>query len=335
MKMKRWHKVSAVIIGVALVLVISGLVGVSGCGEDEQADKAGAYSTTVTNVWSDVDEAFDAEEAGIAMDEMAATAPEAEYRDVGAGNSGSSLEQLEQDAGQKIMKDAILDLEVEKGSFQKQFDKAQQLAGLYGGYVLSSNSTATGDEDVIKSGSVTIRVPADSFDKMMAEAKKLGVVKYENTSTTDVTEEYTDLASQITIAEANVNAILTLYSKAKTIEEILQVQQQLMYAQQQLEQLKGRMQYLESHTTYSTLTMNIYEPGTEVTPPEEEWGFVQALKDAAHNVVDAFSAVAKGLGWIIPVLVIVGILIGIIYVTVKVAGRKKSRKAGDEEGKSS
>ncbi len=273
------------------------------------------------------------EEAGIASDEMAATAPDAEYRDVGTQTGGASLKALEQDAGQKIMKEAILDIEVDKGSFQSRFDKAQQLAGLYGGYVLSSNSTASGDEDVLKSGTVSIRVPADSFDKMMAEAKKLGDVKYENTSTTDVTEEYTDLSAQITIAQTNVNAILALYAKAKTIDEILQVQQQLMYAQQQLEQLKGRMQYLEAHTTYSTLTMNIYEAGTEVVTPTGEWGFVQALKDAVHNLVDAFSAVARGLGWILPILVVVGVLAGIIYATVKATGRRnrQSKKEGEDK----
>ncbi len=84
------------------------------------------------------------------------------------------------------------------------------------------------------------------------------------------------------------NAILALLGKAKTISEILQVQQTLAYAQQELEQLKGRMQYLEGHTSFSTLTMNIYEAGARVEEPGE-WGFVQALKDALHNVVDAFS----------------------------------------------
>jgi len=330
MKIKRWQKIWAIVVGVVLILVVAGLVGMSGCGDETEA----GYSATT--MWYGGDDGVTySEEAGIAMDEMAATAPDADYRDIGTGNGGASLKELEQAAGQKIMKEAILDLEVEQGTFQAQFDKAQQLAGLYGGYVLSSNSSASGDENVIKSGTVSIRVPAESFDKMMLEAKKLGAVKYENTNTDDVTEQYTDLVAQVKIAETNVNAILTLYSKAKTIEEILQVQQQLMYAQQQLEQLKGRLQYLEAHTTYSTLTMNIWEKGTEVAPPPEEWGFVTALKDAVHNLVDAFSAVARGLGWIIPILVIVGVLAGIVYVTVKAATRKKDRGPGSGEGTAS
>ena len=94
-------------------------------------------------------------------------------------------------------------------------------------------------------------------------------------------------------------------AKAKTIEEILSVQQTLTYAQQELEQLKGQLQYLESNTSYSTLTMNLYETGGKPATPGK-WGFVQALKDAMHNVVDAFSAVVRGLGWLIPVVVHAG-----------------------------
>jgi len=65
-----------------------------------------------------------------------------------------------------------------------------------------------------------------------------------------------------------------------------------------LEQLKGQMRYLEEHTAYSTLTITLYEAGAATTPPDE-WGFVKALKDAVHNLVNAFSAVVRGLGWII------------------------------------
>ena len=83
-----------------------------------------------------------------------------------------------------------------EGDFQAKFQKAQQLAGLFGGYVLGSNASASGEEDQVKSGTVTIRVPVESFDKMMVEARKLdldGEPAYENISTQDVTAEYVDL----------------------------------------------------------------------------------------------------------------------------------------------
>ena len=261
-------------------------------------------------------------------------APEANVRDQVKQAEGSALTSQQVQAGQKIMKAAIIDLEVEKGQFQAQYDKAQQLAGLYGGYVLSSDLSASGEKDVIESGTLTIRVPAASFDKMMAEARKLGDPKYENTSTQDVTAEYVDLKARVTNQQAYVNSMLALLARAKTIDEILQVQQTLSYAQQELEQLKGQLQYLENNTTYSTLTMNIYESGARPSG-DREWGFVQSLKDALHNVVDAFSAVTRGLGWILPVAILLGIVAGIAYLIVKSVTRKNRQRRQDEVEKTS
>jgi hypothetical protein len=327
MKLTRRHKAWGIVCAVALVLVVAGLLGASGCGQKDQANN------TATTMWFPGAETSGVADGGAAVDEAAA-APEANARDQAKTSVGASLATLEAGAGQKVMKEAVLDLEVEKGKFQSQFDRAQQLAGLYGGYVLSSNSAASGEEDVIESGTVAIRVPAGSFDKMMAEARKLGEVKYENTQTQDVTEEYTDLQARITNQQAYVNSVLALLTKAKTIDEILQVQQTLTYAQQELEQLKGRMQYLEGHTSFSTLTMNIRETGAEVTT-EGEWGFGQALKDALHNVVDAFSAVVRGLGWLIPIVIILGIVAGIAYLIVRSVMRRKSQRPQDGGDKAS
>jgi hypothetical protein len=327
MKLARTRKRWMIVCAGALVLGLAGIVGISGCGGDKQA--------TATTNWFPGAEMSGVANAGAGADESVSMAPAADARQSGGQASvGVSLTSQEAQAGQKIMKNAILDLEVGKGEFQAKFEKAQQLAGLYGGYVLSSDSSASGDKDVIESGTVTIRVPAASFDKMMAEARKLGEVKYENTNTQDVTSEYVDIKARVTNQQAYVNTMLALLGRAKTIEEILAVQQTLTYAQQELEQLKGQLQYLESNTSYSTLTMNIYETGARPAAPGE-WGFVQALKDALHNIVSAFNAVVRGLGWLVPILIILAIVGVIVYAIVKAATKKTRQRPREGEDKTS
>ncbi len=330
MKLTRARKAGVIVCGVILVLVLAGVIGASGCGEETEAADQADYTNTT---WFPGASADGGGAAGIAVDESASYAPEADYRDQAQTAKGSSTAALEAGADQKVIVEAILDLEVEKGKFQAQFDKAQQLAGLFGGYVLNSNSYASGEEDTIKSGTVAISVPAGSFDRIMTEAKKLGEVKNENRNTQNVTTEFVDLKARIANQQAYVNSIMALLAKAKTIEEILQVQQTLSYAQQELEQLKGRMQYLEGHTSFSTLTMNIYETGATIAEPGE-WGFVQALKDALHNMVKAFNAVVRGLGWIVPIVIILAVLTGIVYAIVK-AARRNGRRSQDGGDKSS
>lgn len=333
MKMTKRRKIWTIVCAAVLVLGLGGLIGISGCGDGvELAD------TYTTSTWLPGAVGGDGTEYGAAREESASLAPEAvSYDKAQTAGAGVSLNSQAVQAGQKIMKTAYLDLEVAEGDFQTKFQKAQQLAGMFGGYVLGSNASAGGEEDQVEGGTVTIRVPVESFDKMMVEARKLdldGKPTNESINTQDVTAEFVDLKARVTNQQAYVNSMLALLAKAKTIEEILSVQQTLTYAQQELEQLKGQMQYLESNTSYSTLTMNLYETGGKPATPGK-WGFVQALKDAMHNVVDAFSAVVRGLGWLIPVIVLLAIVGAIIYAIVRSATKKKRQQTKDEVEKTS
>ncbi len=328
MKSKRAYKVGGIILAVVLVLVLAGLIGTSGCGEETQV---GLYPETAGDLGEGTDSA---KEPGVALDESVA-APQTGQSEAARDTGSGSLPSLYTGVEQKVIKDAVMEIEVGQGEFQTAFNQAQLLADRYGGYVLSSNAYASDDEDSIKSGQVVISVPAESFELAKSDAGKLGTVKGQNQSSQNVTEEYVDLQARIKNQQAYVDSIQALLAKAKTIDEILQVQQTLTYAQEQLEQLKGRFQYLEAHTSYSTLAMNIYEVGSEGVTPAGEWGFVQALKDAAHNLVDAFSAVVRGLGWLLPVLLILAVVGGIVYAIVRATSKRDGKSSKDEENKTS
>jgi hypothetical protein len=328
--MTKTRKIWAMVVVVVLLLGIAGIMGISGCGGSASSDQYTATTLAGGVVYGVADYS-----AGYSESE--ALAPAADTNKATQSGGGVSLTSQQTQAGQKIMKTAVLDLEVAKGDFQAKFQKAQQLAGLYGGYVLGSNASVSGDEEQVKSGTVAIRVPVESFDKMMVEARKLdvdGEPGYESIDTQDVTSDYVDLKARVTNQQAYVNTMLALLAKAKTIEEILTVQQTLTYAQQELEQLKGQLQYLESNTSYSTLTMNLYESGGRPATPGK-WGFVQALKDAMHNVVNAFSAVVRGLGWLIPVLILLAIVGAVVFAIVRSVTKKSRQRAKDEADKTS
>jgi hypothetical protein len=307
---KKWM-ISVVVV---LLLGLAGLVGAAGCGEEESPP------TTAAGVWRQ--EGEEAAGTAMAVAEDAVYAPEASAT-VGHGQAvGDTLGALEAVADRKIIARAQLDIEVEPGEFQNVFRKALLLADQYGGYILSSSSYASGEEGTIKSGTVVVRIPAgSSFDRALNEASDFGELKGRSVDSDDVTSEYVDIQSDIRHTQAVVDEILGLLAKAKTIDEILRIQQTLAPWQQQLEQLIGRLRYLDEHTSYSTLTLNIYEAGAEVTPPSE-WGFVEALKDALHHLVDAFSAIVRGLGWLIPILVIAGVVVYLIYLIFRAATRR-------------
>ena len=218
-------------------------------------------------------------------------------------------------------------MEVKSGGFHNAFAQALLIADRYGGYIVSSNSQAGGEDGALKSGTIAIRVPSSSFDNALADAAKIGETKNRQVQTQDVTEEYVDLQARIGNSKAHVQAILALLAKAKTVDEILQVQQVVTSAQQELEQLEGRQRYLDEHTSYSTLTMSIYEAGAIITPAGT-WGITEAFKDGLHNLVNAFNAIVRGLGVLVPILVVLLIIGYVVFRVWRGTGqRRREREA--------
>ena len=315
--LKGWFTAGVVILILALAAVIS--VGGCGGGNYTTTTTAGRTTSTVAAAMTTIPANNKAGGFSSATPSQEQSAPSA------AGSSGSPdvISTLERSLGQKVISDAQFEIQVASGKFQTAFDQALLLADRYGGYIVSSSSQATGEDASLKSGTIALRVPSASFSRALADASNLGTVKNRQISTQDVTQEYVDLQAQITNAQAQVKAFQNLMARAKTVDEILQVQQVLSNAQGQLEQLQGRSQFLNEHTSFSTLTMSIYEAGQEVKPAStSQWGVTKALKDALHNLVNAGNAIVRGLGVLIPILIVLAIIGYIVYRIVRGSTRR-------------
>jgi hypothetical protein len=90
------------------------------------------------------------------------------------------------------------------------------------------------------------------------------------------------------------------------------VQQVLTQTQQEIEQLKGRIKFLDEHSSYSTIAISLYESGAE-TQTEGGWGFVAALEDALHAFVGSVNDIVVSLGGALPVLALLALLAWIAY----------------------
>ncbi len=144
-------------------------------------------------------------------------------------------------------------------------DAIQQIARLadtYHGWVVSSNAWQNGDRMM---GTITIRVAADDYDAAVGAIRTLAAdVKSESSSGYDVTEEYVDLGAQLETLQASADQLTALMQKAGTVEEILKVQQQLTQTNTQIEQIKGRMQYLEESSATSSIAVDLEQSALSV-----------------------------------------------------------------------
>jgi hypothetical protein len=322
---KRWLPAAVII----LILALAAVAGVGGCSGAGETVKRMSPTTTYAGVSTTAAAATTTVLGSAAGKAGSAAAPVAEGSYIPVTGSGDdatgTLTALELANSQKVISDAQLQIEVKGGTFQTAFEQALLIADRYGGYIISSDSQASGEEGSMKSGTIALRIPAASFSRALADADKLGDVKSRQIQTQDVTEEYVDLGARITNSQAHVKALLDLLTRAKTVDEILQVQQVLTSAQQQLEELQGRLRFLDEHTNYSTLTMSIYETGVVVTPAGG-WGTTKAFEDALHNLVDAANSIVRGLGVLIPVLVVLAIIAYIVYRILRASSRSRRER---------
>jgi Domain of unknown function (DUF4349) len=216
--------------------------------------------------------------------------------------SGSDIER-------KIVRNGYIVLEV--NDITVAMDGVTAIAKDMSGYVVSSNKS--GDQDITY-GQIAIRIPSDRFDEAFDRLRQLAVrVPNESTNSQDVTEEYTDLQAQLRNREATEAQYLELLKKAEKVEDILAIQRELSNVRGEIEQLKGRIQYIDRTSDMALIDVSLQK----VKPiGGTAWSALETLKSAARGLVSFGKGLADVLIWVAifsPVWII--ILVVVLYFT--------------------
>lgn len=203
------------------------------------------------------------------------------------------------DAG-KVVKSATLALDVKEGGFETAHDKALRAVEDAGGFVQSSESNTT-------RLNLTIRVPADSFESTLTRLRELGEVKDESVSGQDVTEEYVDLDARLRHWRAQEAVFLELLSRAGTIAETVEVRRELSVIQQTIEQLEGRIRFLDDRTGFSTVSLVIAVAGAPASSDGESPSLAKAWDQARDAAVAVVGGTLVTLGVVVPLAGIIGV----------------------------
>jgi len=190
-------------------------------------------------------------------------------------------------------------------------DEITQLAARYDGYVVSSQ--ISGEEQDMR-GYISIRVPDDKFESALAELRDLAVrVTSESTASQDITEEYVDLQSRLKNAEATESQYLALLAKATDVEDILRIYERLSQVRREIEQIKGRMQYLERTSSMSLITVRLKPEATAKPLVRAGWNIVEIFKSAIRGLATAGQVLGTIAIWLLIFSPIWGAILGIIY----------------------
>ena len=190
----------------------------------------------------------------------------------------------------KIVKTGSMTLEV--GNITEVMDKVAEMADELNGYIVSSHKY---EYERGISGRITIRVPFEKFKEAFARLRQLAVsVPYETTTARDVTEDYVDLEAQLSNLQATEAQYLVLMEKAANVEEMLMVQRELSKVRGEIEQIEGRMQYLEQTSETSLIEVDLQETKGLAEP----WSASAAFQSAVRGLTTFGRWLATALIWL-------------------------------------
>ena len=191
---------------------------------------------------------------------------------------GSESQVLPENFDRKIVKTAELGIRAE--AVRESAAQAQRIAAQFGGSVLSSQIS---QDDGSIYADLVLSIPSPEFEKALDELRGLGKeVTTDTVMGEDVTEEFVDLQSRERNLLAAEQSLLELYDRAKSVNDALAIERELTNIRGQIEQVQGRIKYLEERTTLSQITLTIH-PVPSPKPSQPAW-------DPAHVVAQAWDA---------------------------------------------
>ncbi|OLT13376.1 hypothetical protein BJF78_03275 [Pseudonocardia sp. CNS-139] len=181
------------------------------------------------------------------------------------------------------------------------------------------------DEQTSDSGSwMTLRVPADSLDRLVDDIAGYGRVTARSTQVYDATEESIDLDARVATQQASVARVRALLAQAETIGDVVAIESELSRREAELDSLTRRLEALRNQVAMSTLTVDLRGPGAAVPPAGPPPGFLDGLASGWAGLQLLGAGVGTAVGFVLPFLPVVAVIVGVVWLVRRVArGRRR------------
>jgi len=263
------------------------------------------------------------EAAPEAMPTMVAEAPEEPAGSADAGGRPTDAAAIER----LIIRNANLEIVVR--DTESVVDQVSALAEELGGYVIESTVSEYREG---KRADLRVRVPAEDLDQALERIRDMAMeVRRENISGQDVTDEYVDLQSRLRHLEATEDRLLTFMEEAEDTEAALEVYDRLQNIQAEIEQVRGRMQYLEESAAMATITLQVTP--SELAQPIEVGGWRPqgTLRNAFESLIQVFQFLVDALivilVLVVPVLAVIALpIVGLFFLIRSIIRRRRGKE---------
>lgn len=201
----------------------------------------------------------------------------------------------------KIIRTGDVSLEVE--SYEATYTKLTELINAEKGQISNASTQKMANGKI--RATVTLRVPPERFEAVLAKLKEFGTIQNQTIGSQDVTKAYIDLQTRLNSKEILAGRLRKLLAEAKgTVKELMDVEVQLGNTNEAIEQIKGEIKYYDNQIGLSTITLRISEKdlgqpfeyvqtlqsniALTAKDPDDAYGKAQKeIADAGGQVVDS------------------------------------------------
>jgi len=218
-------------------------------------------------------------------------------------------------------------------SFAEAEERVSNAIFQSGGFIVQFADTKSEHEI---GSTYVIKVPSSGLSNFLTLLKEIPSESFERKMQgNDVTEEYVDLQARLEAKQKVEARLLAFMDKATKADDLVRFSTELGGVQQEIEQIKGRMRYLDQNVAYSTVNLRLYESVGEeadaAQQPEKAkkplGGKLSDTMKASLNVLgDVGAGILTFLAATLPVLLVL-ILVGgpVAWVALRTRGARRAR----------
>ncbi len=193
-------------------------------------------------------------------------------------------------------------------------DEITQRVSAWGGYV--EGQTKRDSQARVAEGEMILRVPSERFDEAMAELESQGETINSNTTSDDVSDQIVDLDARLKTMRAQEEIYRKLLGEAKTVGQVMQVQDRLSSLRAEIESIDARAQSLKNLAALSTIRVHLIQrPSASEAASTSGWAgdaWANAVKGVAGALQTIATAVIFVLVWL-PIWLPLTLLLIVVY----------------------
>ena len=173
-----------------------------------------------------------------------------------------------------------------------------------------ANTSMDGGREQTRAASLELRIPSDRFDDAVNGLSPIGKLESVNVSVQDVGEEFVDVQARMVNARRLEQRLIELLAnRTGKLTDVLKVEGELARVREEIERYEGRLRYLRSRSSVSTLTIAVHEPFPIVAEHAGMHPMRDAFAQAGRNLVSVTAGMIASLGVIIPIAVLLGAIL--------------------------